>query len=38
MFGQNLFHSGKRGCIRGKVDVFVQSGCIIAKLLHSGKN
>ena len=41
--GQKLFYSGKSSCIRAKVVVFEQSGCIwvkvfvFGKLLYSGK-
>ena len=44
VFGQKRFSSGKSRCIRtkrlysGRVVVFVQSGCNIAKWLYSGKS
>ena len=37
VFGQKWLYSGKSGCVRAKVVVFVQSACIRAKWLYSGK-
>ena len=43
VFGQSgcnlakMWYSGKSGCIRGKVDIILQSGFNIAKWLYSGK-
>ena len=37
VFGQKWLCSGKCGCIRAKVAVFVQNGCIRATWLYSDK-
>ena len=37
IFGQKMLYSGKSGCIRAKVVVVGQSGCIWAELEYSGK-
>ena len=38
LIGHKWLYSGKSGCIRAKVDVFGQRGCILAKRLYSGKS
>ena len=37
VFRQKWFYSGKYGCIRAKVVVFRQIGCIRAMWLYSGR-
>ena len=37
VFGRKWLYSGKSGCIRAKVDVFVKSGCIRAKVVVFGQ-
>ena len=38
VLGEKWLYLGKSGCIRAKVLVFVQSGCIRAKWLYSDKS
>ena len=38
LLGQKWLYSGKSGGIRAKVVVVLQSGCILEKLLYSGKS
>ena len=37
LFGQKWLYSEKSGCIRAKLVVFVQSGCIWAKVVVFGQ-
>ena len=37
VFVQDRLYSGKSGCIRAEVVVFVQKGCIRVEWLYSGK-
>ena len=38
VFGKKWLYSGKSGCIRQKVDLVFQSGCIWAKIVKFGQN
>ena len=38
VFGQKWLYTGKKDCIRVKMGVFGQSGCIRAVWLYSGKS